>query len=99
VVIYGYGLDLGQRFELDEAGSVIGRHSGADIHLDVDSMSRNHAMVYRADGVWHIEDLGSTNGVRVNDVEVTTRELTDGDVILSRRRTRTRSTGCLRSTP
>ena len=82
VVIHGQGLDLGQRFELNEAGSVIGRHSSADVRLDVDSMSRNHAMIYCSDGDWHIEDLASTNGVRVNDVEVIdTSVLADGDII------------------
>jgi pSer/pThr/pTyr-binding forkhead associated (FHA) protein len=34
-----------------------------------------------ADGGWYIRDLGSTNGTIVNNVEVDSRMLAEGDVL------------------
>src|SRR5687768_7804575 len=49
---------------LDKADSVIGRDPGCDIVLDDRSLSRRHA-VLRLGPPLTIQDLGSTNGVRV----------------------------------
>jgi two-component system cell cycle response regulator len=60
---------LGTRYRLTRGGSLlIGRSSKAGISLpDVPSVSRHHAKLEFADGIT-IEDLGSTNGTRVEDV-------------------------------
>jgi hypothetical protein len=59
--------------------TVIGRLPECDITLDDPSVSRRHARLVGERGRWRVEDLGSTNGVRVNGEDVERRELVDGD--------------------
>jgi diguanylate cyclase (GGDEF)-like protein len=78
-----YGLDLGRKYELAKADIQLGRSSKADIQIDQESVSRNHAQITNTvKGVW-IRDLGSTNGTFVNDepVEGEGRELRNGDLV------------------
>jgi two-component system cell cycle response regulator len=71
-----YGDDIGRRIPLTGAVMVIGRSSKADVQVDQESVSRNHARI-AFDGRRHtVVDLGSTNGSYVND------ELTDGETAL-----------------
>jgi hypothetical protein len=69
-------------FELTDGDFVIGR--GADCQLAVDDalVSRRHAvLVVNGDAV-HIDDLGSRNGVRVNEQRIAGKTaLADGDRI------------------
>src|SRR5262245_22010101 len=52
---------------LPERGElVVGREPGCDIRLEHAKISRRHARLLMAGGV-HVEDLGSTNGIRVGD--------------------------------
>ncbi|HEY7862916.1 MAG TPA: adenylate/guanylate cyclase domain-containing protein, partial [Thermoanaerobaculia bacterium] len=44
------------------------------------SVSRRHAMLRREEGVWVIYDNQSTNGVRVNDRQVPSSPVSDGDL-------------------
>ena len=55
------------------AGEVtVGRSPGCRIALPDDTfVSQVHARLFRRDGRWWVEDLGSTNGTYVNDVPVT----------------------------
>ncbi len=55
----------GQRFPLGDALS-IGRSAGNDITLEDDWISAQHLRLRRQNGAWMAEDLGSTNGTRVN---------------------------------
>ena len=60
----------------------IGRSASAEIRLDEDGVSRNHAkLVARPDGGIEIADLGSTNGTWINGERVTSHILKDGDKI------------------
>lgn len=59
--------------------AVIGRLPECDVTLDDPAVSRRHARITSDDGEYRIEDLGSTNGVRVNGETVTTARLRDGD--------------------
>ncbi len=61
----------------------LGRSDGNDVVLDMDAVSRNHAMVYPSEaGVYHINDLGSSNGTFVNGYRVSApTPLKDGDCI------------------
>lgn len=43
------------------------------------SVSRRHATLTLADGQWWLEDLGSSNGTRVNDEPVTRARVASGD--------------------
>jgi hypothetical protein len=56
----------GRRMLVPPRGAAIGRSRDCDIVLDDSSVSRHHADLRPEGGAWTIEDLGSTNGVRVN---------------------------------
>lgn len=60
------GALAGTSFALD-GETTIGRAAGCGIPIDDSHVSKLHARVYPADGRWYVEDLGSTNGTRVND--------------------------------
>jgi len=77
-----YGLELGRKFDLTSDSAVIGRSTGADIHIEQESISRSHAMVRVTDTQILIQDLGSTNGTFVNDDLLQgERVLQNGDLI------------------
>jgi len=75
------GVDLGKKFSLVQASTMIGRSSKVDIQIDEDSISRNHALIEKRDGEYVIRDLESTNGTYVNDRPIRTHQLRDGDQI------------------
>jgi hypothetical protein len=61
----------GRRLLVPPRGAVIGRSRDCDIVLDDAGVSRRHAeLLPEASATWTIEDLGSTNGVRVNGATV-----------------------------
>jgi hypothetical protein len=72
----------GRRLLVPPRGATIGRSRDCDIVLEDSSVSRRHAEL-RPDGrTWTIEDLDSTNGVRVNGFGVDgAHELRSGDRI------------------
>jgi ABC transport system ATP-binding/permease protein len=60
----------------------IGRQAGNTIRLTDRNISRRHARLVRESGALFIEDLGSSNGVRVNGERIDGRcKLGDGDVV------------------
>ncbi len=69
-LIFVEGVFAGRQEILKPVGSVIGRVSSADIHIDDQGISRQHCRISRVEGKWLIEDLGSVNGVSVNGVRV-----------------------------
>ena len=80
VLLYGTG-ELGKRYPL-RSELTIGRGQANDLTLDLDDVSRQHAL-FASDGeAWTVEDLGSTNGTQVNGVEIKTRTpLRNGDLV------------------
>jgi hypothetical protein len=70
-----------QAMMLTHAVTVVGRASDADLRLSDPGVSRRHAEIRYEQGVFLIVDLGSTNGLRVNDVPTTRRQLSPGDRI------------------
>jgi predicted component of type VI protein secretion system len=70
---------------LDWAGGqeelLLGRQLTCDVVLGDLTVSRRHARLVFRDGHWVIQDLGSTNGTRVNGVRVGRCELQPGDDI------------------
>lgn len=70
-----------RRTLLPPGGAVIGRSRECDVVLEDAGVSRRHAELRPRDaGAWSIEDLGSTNGVRVNGKTVANaHELRNGD--------------------
>ena len=49
----------------------IGRDASCDIRPDDSYLSQFHAKLYANDGVWYVEDLGSTNGTYLNQNRLT----------------------------
>lgn len=63
-----------------EFPAVIGRHERAAVTLDDPSVSRRHAQIaMEEDGTLVVEDLGSSNGIRVEGQRVERMLLMDGD--------------------
>ncbi|HSD73729.1 MAG TPA: FHA domain-containing protein [Steroidobacteraceae bacterium] len=61
----------------------IGRTDDNDIAIDTRYISRHHARILAGPNATVIEDLGSTNGVYVNDNRVKQRQaLSDGDIVM-----------------
>ncbi len=77
-----YGLDLGRKYDLTKEVTIIGRSSKADIQIDQESISRNHAKLVNGANHVVIRDMGSTNGTYVNDEQITTDyQLRNGDLV------------------
>jgi hypothetical protein len=75
------GAYLGQVFPIQGA-AVIGRDASNPIPLDRDTTaSRRHAQITDQGGVYHIQDLGSSNGTFVNGARITETQLSPGDEV------------------
>jgi hypothetical protein len=76
------GPHAGQEFSLDALPARLGRGGEAALRLDRDlGVSRQHAEIYRQDGILRIRDLESSHGVSVNGVPVHDQALEPGDKI------------------
>lgn len=60
---------------------VVGRDASSDVVVQDDSLSRRHARFTLVDGNVMVEDLGSTNGTRVDDQRLERAVLTPGQVV------------------
>lgn len=72
---------------------LVGRATDEDSSCDVDlspyegdqkGVSRRHAIIFFEGGTWMIEDIGSTNGTRINDYKLNPKEsfpVEHGDVL------------------
>jgi two-component system, cell cycle response regulator len=77
-----YGMELGRKYDLFKEEILIGRSSKADIHVDQEAISRNHASVSNTRRGVFIRDLGSKNGTFVNDEVVRgEKALSNGDLV------------------
>lgn len=74
------GSNVGELYNL-QGDVLVGRGRDAEIRIQADGISRQHARLKVAGGVVTIEDLGSTNGSFVNGVRIKTVTLQDGDKI------------------
>ncbi|SKA96945.1 FHA domain-containing protein [Prosthecobacter debontii] len=66
---------------LDEGSTSIGRHPDSVVVLEFPSVSGHHASIELTEAGCFIADLKSSNGTRVNGVEIEEAELKDGDRI------------------
>jgi phosphoserine phosphatase RsbU/P len=57
----------------------IGRSRECDLFLNLNSISRRHAVIDREDGVLQVRDEGSVNGTFLNDVRIDSRPLNHSD--------------------
>ena len=74
-------LDTDRLFPL-KAATFLGRGPENDIVISNPAASVRHARLDCANGTWWLEDLGSKNGITLNDLPLSKPvTLTDGDVI------------------
>lgn len=59
----------------------VGRHPRNDIVLKFPSVSAQHCRFDFRDGYWYVQDLGSSNGIRVNGERVSDSILLPGDTL------------------
>jgi len=71
----------GRRKVLAGSRVTLGRSRECDVQVDDANVSRRHAELRNENGTWHIVDLGSTNGIKVNRRRVDQAELHHGDRI------------------
>jgi adenylate cyclase len=60
---------------------LVGRRSRCDITLRFQNVSSHHCELSLENGYWRIQDLGSANGVKVNDERCDSKWLMPGDVV------------------
>jgi predicted component of type VI protein secretion system len=78
-VMQGFYEDL--EMAVDRDWMVIGRGRDADIVIAEPTMSRAHAAIGFDGSHFFVQDLGSTNGTRLNGGRAEKAELKDGDQI------------------
>lgn len=76
------GGNKGESYVLLGNRIVIGRSDKADIRLNDTKASREHAEVTKVGESWVATDLGSQNGVVVNDKKITQQPLSEGDKLI-----------------
>ena len=70
---------LNTEIEIVSPMAIVGRHTDADLRLAFADVSRRHCEFLFDDGVWHVLDLKSLNGVFVNNQRVLDMPLYAGD--------------------
>ncbi len=68
-------------FYLNKDTVGVGKLSGNDLHLNDNSVSRNHCKFVRTGDAYKLVDLGSTNGTYLNGKKITEKKLENGDMI------------------
>ena len=71
----------GDPIPLLKKGLLIGRRESCDIVLRFSNVSAHHCQLTVNAGYWHVRDLQSRNGVKVNGVRVTDKRVDPGDVL------------------
>ncbi|WP_205698390.1 FHA domain-containing protein [Conexibacter sp. SYSU D00693] len=79
LVVRAGGGRVGESFPLERDRATIGRRPDSDVFLDDVTVSRDHALIVRRGGEYHLDDLGSLNGTYVNRTRIDSRRLEDGD--------------------
>lgn len=75
------GVPVGKIFPLSPV-TVLGRSTDAEVSLNDTFLSGEHARLELRNGIWTLEDMGSTNSTFLNGFEVrTATELHDGDLV------------------
>src|SRR6266498_1460195 len=76
------GPRAGEKIDLSNLPITIGRQESAEVRIDVESISRKHVRISRADSGYQIEDLDSRNGTYLNEERIQNpRRIADGDQI------------------
>lgn len=75
------GGDIGHQHQIKINQTMIGRSINADIQVNDESVSRDHAFIIRDKSGYRITDNESKNGCYVNDNKVDDNYLQDGDLL------------------
>jgi len=70
-----------QTHEIVKDEILIGRSTECDVQIPENSVSRQHARIFRDGEVWRVADMGSRNGTRINNLPGADKALEDGDRI------------------
>lgn len=65
--------------KLENEDVAIGRHPESTVKLTCPSASGRHAVIKQREGGYYVQDIGSSNGTRVNGAEIEEALLKDGD--------------------
>jgi pSer/pThr/pTyr-binding forkhead associated (FHA) protein len=68
-------------YPVEAAGTVYGRAGGYWVQIDDPEVSRKHFKIFFRDGLWHVHDLSSRNGVYVNGARMSSATLQSGDTL------------------
>src|SRR5882757_67622 len=72
----------GPSISLDKPILLIGRDPECDIQIDSRKISRRHCCIAQVNDYLVVRDLGSTNGIRINDMRVQEGTLRADDVLM-----------------
>src|ERR1700747_2880485 len=75
-------LGEGPSILLDKPILLIGRDPECDIQIDSRTISRRHCCIAQVNDYLVVRDLGSTNGIRINDMRVQEGTLKAGDELM-----------------
>ncbi len=76
------GKNKGLSYVFSKKRVVLGRGNKVEIQVYDNKSSREHAELVLVENQYFITDLGSQNGVYVNDLKITQHQLSDGDVVV-----------------
>jgi pSer/pThr/pTyr-binding forkhead associated (FHA) protein len=71
----------GDPIPLFKKSLLVGRRESCDIVLRFSNVSAHHCQMTVTGGYWHVRDLQSRNGVKVNGVRATDKRLDPGDIL------------------
>jgi hypothetical protein len=60
---------------------LVGRRESCDIVLRFSNVSAHHCQLTLNAGYWHVRDMQSRNGVKINGIRVTDKRVDPGDVL------------------
>ena len=83
-LVFRNGIHAGKHIVLHKAQFLIGRGEQADLRLNSNRISRHHCVICSREDVVPVEDPGSRNGVRLNDILIEPHQsygLFHGDMI------------------
>ena len=75
------GTSAGRIITIPETGLLIGRRSDAGLILEDGLVSGHHARITQKNDQWALDDLDSANGTVLNDKEIQSSRIEDGDII------------------
>lgn len=71
----------GDSIPLLKKSLLVGRRESCDIVLRFSNVSAHHCQLTVTAGYWHVRDLNSRNGIKVNGLRVVDKRLDPGDVL------------------